>query len=89
MAPTSNLLPTSPPFQFALAASIGAIAATTVIFGSLAIRRKIATEDLKASIPELSTTHQSIPLTEFGGAKRASKALDPTLLDFCKNRVAF
>jgi tRNA threonylcarbamoyladenosine dehydratase len=62
--------------QFALAASIGAIAATTVIFGSLALRRRIATEDLKASIPEISPTHQALPLTEFGGAKRQSKAVD-------------
>jgi tRNA threonylcarbamoyladenosine dehydratase len=77
MAPSTNLLPQSQSFQFALAASIGAIAATTVIFGSLAIRRKIATEDLKASIPELSADHQAIPLTDFGGAKRASKAATP------------
>ena len=71
-----NLTNTSPPFQFAIAASIGAIAATTVIFGSLAIRRRIATEDLKASIPELSESHQAIQLTEFGAAaRRKSSAL--------------
>lgn len=66
-------LPQSQPFQFALAASIGAVTATTIIFGSLALRRRIATEDLKASIPELSAEHQSIPLTDFGGARRASR----------------
>ncbi|ETN41885.1 uncharacterized protein HMPREF1541_03824 [Cyphellophora europaea CBS 101466] len=77
MAPSLMPLHTSQTVQFALAASIGAITATTLIFGSLAIRRRIATEDLKASIPELSEQHQALPLTDFGGAKRASKAADP------------
>jgi tRNA threonylcarbamoyladenosine dehydratase len=67
-----SILNTQPsqPVAFAIAASIGAIAATTVIFGSLAIRRRIATDDLKASIPEISETHQAIQLTEFGAAAR-------------------
>lgn len=73
--PSSSLLPQSQPFQFALAASIGAITATTIIFGSLALRRRIATEDLKASIPELSDAHQPFPLTDFGGAKRGSASV--------------
>lgn len=58
--------------QLALAASFGAVTATTIIFSTLAIRRRIATNNLKASIPDLSDQHPAIPLNEYGGATRNS-----------------
>jgi tRNA threonylcarbamoyladenosine dehydratase len=54
--------------QLSAAVAIGAVAATTVIFTSIALRRRIATEDLKASIPQVSETHHTDQLTEYGGA---------------------
>ena len=56
--------------QLSAAATLGAVAATTVIFASFALRRRIATEDLKASIPEISATHHAVELAEYGGVKR-------------------
>ncbi|EXJ55161.1 hypothetical protein A1O7_08086 [Cladophialophora yegresii CBS 114405] len=53
-----------------LAASFGAITAATVILTTTAIRRRHATDELKASIPPLSSDHQAVPLNEFGGASR-------------------
>ena len=58
--------------QLSAAVTIGAVAATTIIFTSFAIRRRIATEDLKASIPEVSPSHSSAQLTDYGAAKRKS-----------------
>ncbi|OAP64993.1 hypothetical protein AYL99_00965 [Fonsecaea erecta] len=57
-------------FQIGLAATLGAVAATTVIFTATAIHRRRATEELKASIPELSPEHHALQLTEYGGASR-------------------
>ncbi len=52
------------------AATLGAVAATTVIYATFALRRRVATEDLKVSIPEISGSHKPEPLAEYGGAKR-------------------
>lgn len=54
------------------AATLGAVAATTVIYATFALRRRVATEDLKATIPEISDKHQAEPLAEYGGAKRGT-----------------
>ena len=60
------------PLQLSAAATLGAVAATTVIFASFALRRRVATEDLKASIPEISQSHPANALTDYGGAKRGT-----------------
>jgi tRNA A37 threonylcarbamoyladenosine dehydratase len=65
-----------------LAASFGAIAAATVIFTTTAIHRRRATDELKASIPSLSSEHQALQLNEFGGASR------PTISDKEDERAA-
>ncbi|KIW94244.1 uncharacterized protein Z519_05560 [Cladophialophora bantiana CBS 173.52] len=62
--------PSATTFQIGLAATLGAVAATTVIFTTAAIHRRRATEELKASIPELSRNHHTLQLTEYGGASR-------------------
>src|ERR1700709_2346942 len=56
--------------NLALAASFGAITAATIIYTAGAIHRRRATEELKASIPDLSRDHQATQLNEFGGASR-------------------
>jgi hypothetical protein len=43
--------------QIASVAVLASVATTGVIFGSFALRRRIATEDLKASIPTLGDKH--------------------------------
>jgi tRNA threonylcarbamoyladenosine dehydratase len=58
--------------QLGIAATIGAVAATSVILASFALHRRIAAENLKASIPALSPTHHAEQLTEYGGASRPS-----------------
>ena len=45
--------------QLGAAAIFGSIATAGVIFGSIALRRRVATEDLKASIPSLSDKHHA------------------------------
>lgn len=57
-------------FQLGLAAALGALAATSVIFTATAIQRRRATDELKASIPDLSREHAATQLTEYGGAMR-------------------
>jgi tRNA A37 threonylcarbamoyladenosine dehydratase len=54
--------------QLSLTFTLGAITATALIFTSLAVRRQIATDDLKRSIPPLSKNHHALPMTEYGGA---------------------
>lgn len=63
---------TSTTVQLTLAAALGAVAATSLIFTATAIHRRRATEELKASIPELSREHHATELTEYGGASRPS-----------------
>lgn len=64
-------LHTHPTTTLSLAATLGALTATTIIFTTLALRRRVATEDLKASIPSISDSYHSLPLTEYGGAAKA------------------
>jgi hypothetical protein len=45
--------------QIASVAILASVATTGVIFGSFALRRRIATEDLKASIPTLGEKHHA------------------------------
>ena len=45
--------------QLGVAAVLGSITTAGVIFGSIALRRRVATEDLKASIPSLSDKHRA------------------------------
>ncbi|RMZ90581.1 hypothetical protein DV736_g2179, partial [Chaetothyriales sp. CBS 134916] len=56
--------------NLALGASftLGACTATVLVFSLFAWRRRIATSELKASIPDLSPTHQASLLTEYGFA---------------------
>ena len=54
--------------QLTVTFTLGAVTATGLIFASLAIRRQIATDDLKRSIPPISSTHHALPMTEYGGA---------------------
>ncbi|KIW99780.1 uncharacterized protein Z518_10708 [Rhinocladiella mackenziei CBS 650.93] len=63
---------TSTSVQLGLAATFGAVAATSILLIARASRRRRATEELKASIPEISRDHHATPLTEYGGASRAS-----------------
>lgn len=62
----------SPAVQLGIAATCGAIAASTIIYTAHAIHRRQVTEELKASIPELSLDHHATQLTEYGGASRVS-----------------
>jgi tRNA A37 threonylcarbamoyladenosine dehydratase len=63
---------TSATVQLGIAATVGALAATTIIFTATAVHRRRATEELKASIPEISREHHAIPLTEYGAPVRPS-----------------
>lgn len=63
---------TSTTVQLGIAATCGAIAASTILLTAHAIHRRRATEELKASIPELSLKHHATQLTEYGGASRPS-----------------
>jgi len=63
---------TSTTVQLSLAAALGAVAATSVIFTATSIRRRRITEELKASIPDISKEHNATPLTEYGAAMRPS-----------------
>jgi hypothetical protein len=45
--------------QIASAAVLASVLTTGVIFGSFALRRRIVTEDLKASIPTLGDKHHT------------------------------
>ena len=45
--------------QIASTAVLASVVTATLIFGSFALRRRIATEDLKASIPSLSDRHHA------------------------------
>ena len=45
--------------QLAATATFASIATAVVIFGSIGLRRRVATEELKASIPELSELHRA------------------------------
>lgn len=45
--------------QIASAAILASVATIGIIFGSFALRRRIATEDLKASIPTLGVKHHA------------------------------
>ncbi|KAK5044636.1 hypothetical protein LTR84_010650 [Exophiala bonariae] len=63
---------TSTTVQLGIAATCGAIAASTILLTAHAIHRRQATEELKASIPELSLKHRATELTEYGGASRPS-----------------
>jgi hypothetical protein len=46
-------------FKFASTAVLASVATAGLIFGSFALRRRIAIEDLKASIPSLSDKHHA------------------------------
>lgn len=54
--------------QLSVTFTLGAVTATCLLFASLAVRRQIATDDLKRSIPPISKTHHALPMTEYGGA---------------------
>lgn len=62
----------APAVQLGVAATCGAIAASTIILTVHAIHRRQATEELKASIPELSLKHHATQMNEYGGASRPS-----------------
>ncbi|KAL8767165.1 MAG: hypothetical protein Q9209_006256 [Squamulea sp. 1 TL-2023] len=55
-------------FQLAATALVSGITVAGLIYGGQAIRRKVAVEDLKASIPPESEEHQAQRLTDFGAA---------------------
>ncbi|RMD40776.1 hypothetical protein DV735_g4378, partial [Chaetothyriales sp. CBS 134920] len=73
--PTALAQRAQPP-NLALGASftLGACTATALVLSVLAWRRRVATGELKASIPELSATYQAEPLTEYGLAKPGQQA---------------
>ncbi|KAL8694123.1 MAG: hypothetical protein Q9218_001176 [Villophora microphyllina] len=54
--------------QLAATALVSGIAVAGLIYGGQTIRRKVATDQLKASIPPLNEEHQAQRLTDFGGA---------------------
>jgi tRNA A37 threonylcarbamoyladenosine dehydratase len=62
----------SPAVQLGIAATCGAIVASTVILTAHAIHRRQITEEIKASIPDISLNHHATQLTEYGGASRPS-----------------
>ncbi|KAI4244772.1 MAG: hypothetical protein L6R42_010368, partial [Xanthoria sp. 1 TBL-2021] len=55
-------------FQLAATALVSGITVAGLIYGGQAIRRKVAVEELKASIPPLDEEHQAQRLTDFGAA---------------------
>ncbi|KAL9002182.1 MAG: hypothetical protein Q9188_004878 [Gyalolechia gomerana] len=54
--------------QLAATAFVSGITVAGLIYGGQAIRRKVAVEELKASIPPLDVEHQAQRLTDFGAA---------------------
>ena len=60
--------------QLTVTFTLGAVTATALIFASLAVRRQIATDDLKRSIPPISEKHHALPMTEYGGAAKETKS---------------
>ncbi|KAL9028847.1 MAG: hypothetical protein Q9196_002834 [Gyalolechia fulgens] len=54
--------------QLAATALVSGITVAGLIYGGQAIRRKVAVEELKASIPPLDAEHQAQRLTDFGAA---------------------
>lgn len=54
--------------QLAATALISGVTVAGLIYGGQAIRRKVAVEELKASIPPLDAEHQAQRLTDFGAA---------------------
>ncbi|KAL8821065.1 MAG: hypothetical protein Q9223_000827 [Gallowayella weberi] len=55
-------------FQLAATAVVSGITVAGLIYGGQAIRRKVAVEELKASIPPLDEEHPGQQLTDFGAA---------------------
>ncbi|KAL9595005.1 MAG: hypothetical protein Q9219_006704 [cf. Caloplaca sp. 3 TL-2023] len=55
-------------FQLAATALVSGITVAGLIYGGQAVRRKIAVDQLKASIPPLDEEHEAQPLTDFGAA---------------------
>ncbi|KAI4110813.1 MAG: hypothetical protein LQ339_001089 [Xanthoria mediterranea] len=55
-------------FQLAATALVSGVTVAGLIYGGQAIRRKVAVEELKASIPPLDEEHQAQRLTDFGAA---------------------
>jgi tRNA A37 threonylcarbamoyladenosine dehydratase len=62
--------------QLGVTFTLGAVTATALIFSSMALRRQIATDDLKRSIPPLSNTHHALPMTDYGGAAQSGRNTD-------------
>ena len=60
--------------QLTVTFTLGAVTAAALIFASLAVRRQIATDDLKRSIPPISDKHHALPMTEYGGAAKETKS---------------
>lgn len=59
----------SRPVQLSLLTfTLGATTATAILYATTAIRRRHLTEELKASIPELSPSYHAGQLTEYGAA---------------------
>ncbi|KAL8831629.1 MAG: hypothetical protein Q9170_005217 [Blastenia crenularia] len=54
--------------QLAATALVSGITVASLIYGGQAIRRRVAVEHLKASIPPLDEEHQAQRLTDFGAA---------------------
>ncbi|KAF6225759.1 hypothetical protein HO133_009761 [Letharia lupina] len=60
--------------QLAAAVVLSGVTVAALIYGTQAIRRKEAVQELKASIPELDETHHADMLTDFGAASPPPKA---------------
>lgn len=60
-------------FQLAATAVISGAAVAGLIYGSQAIRRKAAVDELKASIPELDESHHSEMVSGISFNKRSSE----------------
>ncbi|KAL8671635.1 MAG: hypothetical protein Q9168_003862 [Polycauliona sp. 1 TL-2023] len=61
-------------FQLAATAVISGITVAGLIYGGQAIRRKVAVDELKASIPPIDEEHQAQRLTNFGVASSLPSA---------------
>lgn len=60
--------------QLAAAAVLSGVTVAGLIYGTQAIRRKEAVQELKASIPELNEIHHADMLTDYGAASRLPTA---------------
>ena len=68
-------LSSSRPLQLTLTFTLGTVTGATALYVASLIQRQQRTDELKASIPDISPTHHADQLTEYGGAAAGHESL--------------